>query len=242
MHWLVYHALGRLYDRFKAYEDPEGQLAQAIRRIAPVDGADVVDIGCGTGLLSRALAGHAKSVHGYDRSRHMVRVARRLSVRAGLTNCLFAVADHRRIPLAASAADVVVAAWTLLSLVSETWQGDWRAELDKCILESRRILKTTGTMVVVETANILEELPPGEVWHPQRRAFLEYLEQRHGFRNTHIRREWQYPSLSAAIRLTRLFYGRPIAQAIRRNGSQSIPESVGIWWLPNADVIAGRTV
>ena len=50
----------------------------AIRRLAPrILSGDVLDIGCGTGLLTMLLARHGASVIGLDRSSDHLRIARR---------------------------------------------------------------------------------------------------------------------------------------------------------------------
>ena len=228
-HWLIYRALGGLYDRMKSFEDPDDVLMREIGRIRAVDASDVVELGCGTGNLTRKLARTARSVHAYDSSGHMLRVARKLYARTGLCNCTFAVADHRSIPLENAVADVVVAAWTILSLVAATWEHDWRVKLDRCVAETRRLLRSGGAIVVVETANLLGELPDGEIWHPKRRDFLTYLEDHHGFQKTCFRRVWRYQSVRQAARLTSLFHGKWVAQTIRRSKVPSVTESVGIW-------------
>ena len=228
-HWLIYGALGGLYDRMKAFEDPEDALMREIGRIRSVDGADVVELGCGTGYLTRKLARTARSVRAYDSSGHMLRVARRLCVRTGVGNCTFAAADHRSIPLGNSVADIVVGAWTILSLVVAAWENDWRGELDRCVAEARRLLRSGGAVMVVETANLCGELPDGQIWHPKRRDFLAYLEDHHGFRKTYFRREWRYQSVRQAARLTSLFHGKWVARTIRRSKVAAVTESVGIW-------------
>ena len=228
-HWLIYGALGGLYDRMKAFEDPDDALMGEIGRIHSVVGADVVELGCGTGYLTRKLAGTARSVRAYDSSGHMVRVARRLCARTGVGNCTFAVADHRSIPIENAVADIVVGAWTILSLVVATWENDWQKELDRCVAEARRLLRSGGAVMVVETANLCGELPDGQIWHPKRRDFLAYLEDHHGFLKTYFRREWRYQSVRQAARLTSLFHGRWVARAIRRSRVPAVTESVGIW-------------
>ena len=220
--------LAALYDHIKSFEDPQDILIRNIESLHSIDGADVVELGCGTGYVTRKLARRVRSVHAYDISRHMLRVARRLCARASLGNCAFAVADHRSIPLPDSIADVVVAAWSILSLVDATWDQDWQAQLDRCLSEARRLLKTDGTIMIVETANLFGELQDGEVWHPIRREFLSYLEDHHGFSKTHFRRLWRYRSANQAFRLTSLFHGGHVARTIRKSNLSFVTESIAL--------------
>ncbi len=57
----------------------------------PPDGGDALDIGCGAGRLSLALARHCRRVTGLDLSPQMIRVARKRAL--GIENVRFEVAD-----------------------------------------------------------------------------------------------------------------------------------------------------
>ena len=80
--------------------------------------AHVLDVGCGTGVASRAIArrpGFAGRVSGIDRSPYLVAVARKRSVEEGLTAWLeFEVSDSRSLGLPDGSFDAAVA-HTLLS-------------------------------------------------------------------------------------------------------------------------------
>lgn len=62
---------------------------------APVEGATVLDIGCGAGTYARALAERAAQVTGIDLSGKMVEYARENSAAAGCSNVTFEQGDFR---------------------------------------------------------------------------------------------------------------------------------------------------
>lgn len=103
------------------------------RRIPP--GLDVVDLGCGTGALLRALAPRLRSGVGLDTSRGMLAHAAR---RAGPRERYLPL-DGPRLPLADRSADLVV------SLLS--WRYlDW----DPVMAEIARVLRPGGRLLVVD--------------------------------------------------------------------------------------------
>lgn len=64
-----------------------GDIAEAIaRRVAPTPDMDVLDFGCGTGLVSLALASRVRSVTGIDSSQGMLDVFAAKVARLGLTH------------------------------------------------------------------------------------------------------------------------------------------------------------
>ncbi len=111
-------------------------------QIAPT--ASVLDMGCGTGLAARAIAGHAGfrgSVTGIDLSAHLVAVASRLAGEQGVgQRVTFQSGDVRRLPFADASFDAVVA-HTLISHVPGPLA---------VLQEAARVLKPGGTIAVFD--------------------------------------------------------------------------------------------
>ena len=61
--------------------DPERAEVRALRRHAPLDGARVLDVGCGEGRLARRIAGAARLVVAIDPNEEVLARARRLTPR-----------------------------------------------------------------------------------------------------------------------------------------------------------------
>lgn len=87
---------------------------------APLDGATVLDIGCGSGIYAIALAGRAAHVTGIDLSGKMVEYARLKAADAGCTNVEFAQGDFRTMGLDGPF-DVVIAHLTPAVADGETF-------------------------------------------------------------------------------------------------------------------------
>jgi SAM-dependent methyltransferase len=100
-------------DRWAEHADLlEGTAARydrALLAAAAIDaGSRVLDVGCGTGSVTRAAARRAATALGVDLSSAMIAVARDRAARAGLTNAEFVRADAQVHPFPAGAFDVVL--------------------------------------------------------------------------------------------------------------------------------------
>jgi SAM-dependent methyltransferase len=102
--------------------------------------ARVVDIGCGTGVLTRALAGRAEveSVVGVDLAPSLLERARGLA--GEIANLRFEQADARSLPFADESVDVAVFDSTLSHV----------PEPERALAEALRVLRPDGVLAVFD--------------------------------------------------------------------------------------------
>lgn len=137
-------SVARAYDRWAASYDADRNatrdLDATVVRSAnlPIDGADVVELGCGTGKNTAWLADRGASVTGLDFSPGMLTRARE---RVAVEHVRFAEHDIRRPwPLADASADVVIGNLVLEHVAS----------LGGVYAEAARVLRPGGVLFLCE--------------------------------------------------------------------------------------------
>jgi ubiquinone/menaquinone biosynthesis C-methylase UbiE len=220
----IYSRRAEEYDRLVTREDYRGNILQGLAAIRPLSGLKVVELGAGTGRLTRLISPHVQSVLALDRSEHMLRFGQE---RAGRPGWLAVAADNRRLPLVDGQADLVVAGWSLGHLVG--WhEKTWRDEIALALSEMKRMLRPGGTAVILETLGTGQEAPrpPTEGLA----AYYAFLEDEHDFSSTWLRTDYRFNSLEEAEQLVRFFFGPELASRIVQEELLILPECTGIWW------------
>lgn len=127
------------YDATRGGDARAVAAAVAIGSLIDTAGYTLVDVACGTGIVTVRLAGAGPVVLGVDRSPGMAAIAaRRLPGRV-------AVGDAARLPLPAAAADVVTMVW-LLHLIDERTSA-------RTIAEAARVLRPGGLLITTVNKN-----------------------------------------------------------------------------------------
>ncbi|WP_428246344.1 ArsR/SmtB family transcription factor [Ferrovibrio sp.] len=124
------------------YVDEQQVEAAVAGLIAQRQGADLLDIGTGTGRLLEVLAPHFERAIGVDLSREMLAVARTNLERAGIRNAQVRQADMYNLPLPAQSFDVAIVHQVL----------HYADEPAKAINEAARVLRPGGQLIVVDFA------------------------------------------------------------------------------------------
>lgn len=198
---------GQAYARFRPEYPPE--LATYLASIAP-DTSLAVDIGCGTGQLTRQLAAHFDRVIGVDPSADQITHA------APLANLSYACAQAENLPLAERSASLITAA-----------QAAHWFDLPRFYAEVRRVAGPQAILALISYGVLRLEGPLGErfgefywneigpFWPPERKlvdsgyATLEFPFNELQGPAIAIRLEWQldeflgYVSTWSAVRSAR---------------------------------------
>jgi ubiquinone/menaquinone biosynthesis C-methylase UbiE len=126
------------YDRrnLRVYQNAYDRSIQKARAVLSPD-QEVLEIGCGTGIISLGIAPFAKSVVATDISPEMIAVAKRKAESLAIANAEFRVGDGYSLPYDNQAFDVVLL-FNVLHFVKEP------AAL---LHEAHRLLKPSGYLV-----------------------------------------------------------------------------------------------
>ncbi|MEU2230486.1 class I SAM-dependent methyltransferase [Streptomyces vietnamensis] len=129
---LDYEAEAAHYDRTRGGVPRAEAAAEAVLSLVPPGARTLLDLACGTGLVTERLVRTGLQVYGADAAHAMARVA------AGRVPGRVVRADARRLPLPDASLDAVTAVW-LLHLVP------FAADI---VAEAARVLRPGGVLVV----------------------------------------------------------------------------------------------
>ena len=222
----IYARQAEEYDELVAREDYQHNLLDAINRVRPVAGLDVVELGAGTGRLTCMLAPMVRRIRAFDASSAMLAVAAARLHPGKTANWQLRVADHLHVPVADGTADLALAGWTLCYAALDH-PDRWRETVAQAVGEMRRVLRPGGTCLIIETQGTGFETPhPPEVL----KDYLGYLTEL-GLQSEWIRTDYKFESVAEAERLMRFFFGDELAEQTVREQWQIVPECTGLWWL-----------
>jgi ubiquinone/menaquinone biosynthesis C-methylase UbiE len=225
-HQEIYREQAAQYELLVSREDYQGNILRALNQILPFEGLTVADFGAGTGRLACLVAPVVKRVYAFDRSPHMLSVARAKLQQSRLKNWQAAVSDHRWMPLETGTVDVALSGWSVWYVVLEN-PGSWQAELARALGEMHRVVRSGGKVVLLESLGTGHEQPepPAELL-----PYFAYLEAQ-GFRRDWIRTDYRFSSRVEAESSARFFFGEEMLPKIREDEQGVIlPECTGLWW------------
>ncbi len=221
----IYTTQAAQYEALVSCEDYQGNILPALQQIRPFSGLTVVELGAGTGRLTRLLAPLVQQIHAFDLSAHMLRLGRQQNHSDAPPT--WSVADNRQLPLKNKTADVVIAGWSLGHSV-DWYPQSWQQEIGQALAEMKRVVRPGGCLILLETLGTGQETP-----HPPTAglaAFYHWLQTAHGFNHTWIRTDYRFETAEHAAQLTRFFFGNDLADHILRENITILPECTGIWW------------
>lgn len=157
------------WDAVRSLYVDEAEVERALLALADVpEGAELIDVGTGTGRMLNVLAPKLRHAVGVDLSREMLAVARANLERAGLRNCVVRQGDMYNLPFAPGSFDIATIHQVLHF-------ADRPADV---VAEAARVLKPGGQMLIVDFA-------------PHDLEFLreEHAHRRLGFSDAQVR-DW----------------------------------------------------
>lgn len=221
----IYDSRAEEYDALIAAEDADGNLLRTLRELGRLDDAIVADVGAGTGRFARLLASSAAHVHLVDRAPAMLEIARKKLLKIASVSFSIHVGDARSLPLGDASVHLAVAGWVFGHFPH--WMAEtWRDDVDAAVAEMRRVVRSGGKVVIVETLGTGHTEPRQ---HPVLDAYFAHLEQHHGFERRPIRTDYAFADAETAASVCGPFFGEELAQKIRREGWARVPECTAVF-------------
>ena len=227
----IYSTEAAAYDAMVSREDYEGNLLPALTNACDMFGKIVVELGAGTGRLTRLLAPLAGFVYAFDASREMLAVARDRMASTDFDNIQFYPGDNRCLPNQNAIADITIAGWSIGHSVG-WYPSTWEKEIGLAIDEMVRVTRSGGTLIIVETmgTGVYEPAPPSADLD----AYYTWLTEARGFVTAPtIRTDYRFSSVDEAVSHMRFFFGDAVAERIVAESWEVVPEFTGIWWKRN---------
>lgn len=213
------------YDALVRAEDVAGNLPALLGELCPLTGRRVVEVGAGTGRVTRLLLeGGAARVLASDRAVAMLRFGRQaLGEDARLRRF---VADGQALPLPSRVAELGIAGWVFGHL--RYWlPDDWRASIGQALDELQRCVGPDGSLIVIETLGTAakQAAPPSSALA----EYYAFLEQERGFTRHTIRTDYRFASTADAVEICTFFFGEELGARVRESGSAAVREFTGVW-------------
>ncbi|MBI5927774.1 MAG: class I SAM-dependent methyltransferase [Chloroflexi bacterium] len=223
----IYQKHADKYDLLVMREDYQANILAALQNIYPLQGAEVVEFGAGTGRMTGIVAPYVKSILATDISNHMLAVADE-KLTPQYPHLRLVVADNRQMPIKNASADIAIAGWSF-GHATVWYQENWQAEISQAVDEMRRILRPGGVAIILETLGTGREVPnpPTDILA----AYYNWMENEQGFNHTWIRTDYRFESPEEADFLVRFFFGNNFADTVMHGNQVVLPECTGVWWL-----------
>lgn len=223
----IYQKHADKYDLLVMREDYQKNILAALRTIHPLQNAEVVEFGAGTGRMTGIVAPYVKSILATDISEHMLAVADE-KLTPQYPHLRLAVADNRQMPIKTASADITIAGWSF-GHATVWYQDRWREEISQAVAEMKRVLRPGGVAIILETLGTGRETPnpPTDILAD----YYNWMENEQRFSHTWIRTDYQFESPEEADFLVRFFFGNDFADAVMKDKRVTLPECTGIWWL-----------
>jgi len=221
----VYEGHADQYERLILREDHENNIPAAINQIKKIKDADIIELGAGTGRVTRLLSNEARSVRASDLSLHMLTTARDVLAQQNASNTIICVADMRHTPYTDNCADLIIAGWSFCYLA--VWgEEKWKDELLAGLNEAQRLLRPGGVMMMLENYGTGFETPAPP---PHLDSYFAFLKE-NGFKDTWFRSDYAFQSLEEALALSGFFFGEEMAEKVKHNRWTRLPECTGLLW------------
>lgn len=211
----------QVYELENRAVDPDGVLAETMRRIRPWDGATVLDVGCGTGFHLPMFARDAARVIGVEPHAGLAAAARRRT--AGLTGVTVRTGAAQALPLPDASVDVAHARWAYF----------FGPGCEPGLAELHRVVRRGGAAFVIDN-DVTRSTFGGwfRRWLPAYdRPAVERFWARQGFSREALMIRWSFENRADLAAVLRIEFPAELAESfLAEHPGCDVDYAVDLWW------------
>jgi len=213
------------YHELVCREDYQHNLLGALQDISPLKDLEVLELGAGTGRVTRLIAPLAKSIVATDLSYPMLTFAKGFLKDLDPPNWQPIMADHQALPLKNDSVDLIISGWSFYRVAAGS-KKNWQTSVNDALSRIAQILRPGGIIILIESLGTghVQPHPPEDV--ADYLAYLDYL----GFDLSWIRTDYCFQNLEEAKALTSFFWGDVGFPFWETEEGVILPECTGLWW------------
>jgi SAM-dependent methyltransferase len=220
----IYKENAGLYDRLVTAEDYQKNLQQVLHENIAVNKKHGLEMGVGTGRVTKLIAPKCEVLTAYDY--HQTMLDQIDITQFGDCELRLLKADHLNLPFTTERFDLCVAGWTICHLIDDNPKM-WKPKLKKVFDRLELVFEDQVQMVIIETMGTGAKNPnPPEHLVP----YYELLEKEYGFIHQCIRTDYCFKSKEEAMELVPFFFGKDMLDKLEYNQDITLPECTGLWF------------
>ena len=222
----VYEGKADAYEKLVSAEDVDKNVIAHIRQAVELDGVTGLEVGVGTGRITRQLVSAGAHVLGVEPAAPMLAIAKRSTGSLGPGSATLSQAEGRALPFDDDAAAFGIAGWVFGHQRHWAPEG-WKAAIGECIDEMIRVVRPGGTLLIFETLGTGSESPAAP--NEQLAEYYAWLEEVRGFERTWLRTDYAFSSVQEAVETLGFFFGPRLVSLIEERQWRRVPECTGCW-------------
>ncbi len=210
-----------IYEQENRGVDPDGLIERTMQAIRPWEGADLVDIGCGSGYHLPRFARLATRVTGVEPHPPLVARARQRVAHLDNVDVLEGLAQELPIPTAS--ADIVHARWAYF----------FGPGSEPGIDEIERVLRPGGVAFVIDNDATSSTFGGWfrRQWPAYDPAAVERFWRRRGWRHEQLTIRWEQPTRADFEAVIGIEFDPVLAKEIlREHPGSHVDYAVSLWW------------